>query len=174
MVGNFKHLALFLIYLVCFSCQNKERIRLGNELVSENLNVLLDDLYYFNTFGNTLTVKIDQYTGKYKSDKEVILKKFQNKFDLNDESFFDETIKIEKIPKQIGNFSLFLNTDHTFPKRNNVITVSFVNLIISKNNQYASVEVIKSLGSGAKFEIYFFKQVNNKWKFESKEVIGIG
>jgi hypothetical protein len=48
------------------------------------------------------------------------------------------------------------------------------NLIISKDNQYAAIEVIKSLGIGAKFEIYYFKRVNGKWVPDGNEVIALG
>ncbi|WP_131368692.1 hypothetical protein [Chryseobacterium luteum] len=175
MVGNFKYLALFALFLSCFSCQNRERkVQLANELITENLSVLLDNLDYFNISNDSLTVGVYQYVGEIKSDQKIVIEKFQNKFNLNDEKIFNEYIKIEKIPKKIGNYSLFLDTDNTFQKRNNIVKVSFVNFIISRNNQYASVEVIKSLGNGTKFEIYYFKQIDGKWVFDSKELIGLG
>jgi hypothetical protein len=175
MVGNFKYLVLFLLYFSCSSCQDKEKkAQLGNELISKNLNVLLDNLDYFNTSDNPLTVGIYQYVGVNKSDQEIIIKKFQDKFSLKNGKIFNNFIRLEKIPKKNGRYSLFLDTDNTFQKRHDIIKVSFVNLIISNDNKYASVEVIKSLGSGSKSEIYYFKQINGRWIFESKELIALG
>ena len=175
MVGNFKYFAFIVLYITLFSCQNKkEKSQLGKELITENLPILLDDLDYFNISENPLSVGIYHYVGENKSDQTMVIEKFQNKFNTNNEEIFKNQIEIEKIPKKIGNHSVFLNTDNTFRKQRDIINVSFVNFIISKNNQYASIEVIKSLGSGVKFEIYHFKQNNGKWIFVGKEIIGLG
>ncbi|MDH6254185.1 hypothetical protein M2347_003912 [Chryseobacterium sp. H1D6B] len=175
MAGNFKHLVLILFYFFCFSCQSSEkRSQLGSELISGNLNVLLDNLDYFNTSNNSLTVAVYQNVGENKSDQEIIVKNFQNKFNLKNEKIFDQPIRLEKIPKKIGNYPLFVDTDNTFQKRDDTLKISFVNLIISENNQYAAVEVIKSLGNGAKYEVYYFKQKNDKWIFQGKELIALG
>lgn len=175
MVGNFKYLMAFLIYFSLFSCQKNEKINeLGNELILENLPVLLDNLDYFNTNDVPISVGIYQYVGEIKSDQKMVLKKFQNRFNLNNEKIFSGQIKLGEIPEKIGNYSLFLDTHNTFQKRSDIINISFANLIISENNKYASIEVVKSLGSGAKFEIYYFKQKNGKWIFVEKEVIALG
>jgi hypothetical protein len=172
---NFKNLSCLFLYFFCFSCQNKEdKIQLGNELISENLPVLLDNLDYFKTADDPLAVGIYQYVGEAKSDQKIVIKKFQDKYNLNNEEILNSSIKLEKVPKKVSNYSVFLDTDNTFQKRKDTINVSFVNLIISKSNQYASIEVVRSLGSGAKFEMYYFKQVNGKWIFDGKELIAVG
>ncbi|WP_123902278.1 hypothetical protein [Chryseobacterium arthrosphaerae] len=175
MVGNFKYFVFILFYITLFSCQNKqEKSQLGKELITENLPILLDNLDYFDVSESPLSVGIYQYVGEIKSDQNIVIEKFQNKFNLNDEEISEYEIKLEKIPKKIGNHFVFLNTDNAFHKKSSMINISFVNLIISKNNKYASIEVVKSLGSGAKFEIYHFKQDNGKWIFAGKEIIGLG
>ncbi|MGH1518078.1 hypothetical protein [Chryseobacterium sp. JK1] len=176
MVGNFKYFVFILLHITLFSCQNKkEKSKLGKELISENLPILLDNLDYFKVSGTPhLSAGIYQYVGEVKSDQTMVIEKFQNRFNLNNEKIFNGPIKIGKIPQKIGNHSVFLNTENAFGKRSDIINISFVNFIISENNQYASIEVIKSLGSGAKFEIYYFKQNNGKWIFVGKEVIGVG
>jgi hypothetical protein len=175
MVGNFKYFAFIVLYIALFSCQNKkEKNQLGRELITENLPILMDDLDYFDVSETPLSVGIYQYVGEIKSDQSMVIKKFQNKFNTNNEEILKDQIKIEKIPKKIGNHSVFLNTDNTFHKKKDIINISFVNFIISKNKQYASIEVVKSLGSGAKFEIYYFKQNGNKWSFIGKEIIALG
>lgn len=175
MVGNFKYFAFILLYITLFSCQNKkEKSQLGKELITENLPILLDDLDYFDLSENPSSVGIYQYVGEIKPDQKIVIEKFQNRFNLNGEEIFKYQIKIEKIPKKIGVYSISLNTDNGFHKKSDMINISFVNFIISKNNKYASIEVVKSLGSGAKFEIYHFKQNNSKWMFVGKEIIGLG
>ncbi|MFZ4929543.1 hypothetical protein [Chryseobacterium sp. Mn2064] len=175
MFRNFNYLTFFLLCFSLFSCQNSEKTdEIGKELILENLPVLLDNLDYFNTNDTPLSVGIYQYVGEIKSDQKIVLKNFQNRFNLNNEKIFNGQIKIRKIPVKIGNYSLFLDKDNAFQKRTDVINISFVNPIISKNNQYACIEVVKSLGSGAKFEIYYFKQKNGKWIFVEKEVIALG
>lgn len=171
-IGNFKYLLLFIL----FSCQNKEQKKqLGKQLIIQNFSVLLDHLDYFKLSGNPLDVSIYQYVGEIKADQEAVIKKFQDKFQLSNEKIDNDPIKLAEIPqKKIGEHRLFLNSDNTFKKRNDIINVSFVNLVISKNSQYAAVEVVKSLGSGAKYEIYYFKQVNDKWVFEGKELLALG
>lgn len=175
MVGNFKYFVFILLYITLFSCQNKkEKSQLGKELITENVPTLLDNLDYFDVSGSHLSVGIYQYVGEIKSDQKMVIEKFQNKFNLNNEEIFKHQIKIEQIPKKIGNHLIFLNTDNKFHKKSDMINISFVNFIISKNNKYASIEVVKSLGSGAKFEVYHFKQDNGKWIFIGKEIIGLG
>lgn len=175
MVGNFKYFVFILLYTTLFSCQNKQdKSQLGKELITENLPILLDNLDYFDVSESPLSVGIYQYVGEIKSDQKMVIEKFQKKFNLNDDEMPEYQIKIEKIPQKIGNYSIFLNKDNEFHKKSNMINISFVNLIISKNNKYASIEVVKSLGSGAKFEIYHFKQDNGKWIFAGKEIIGLG
>ncbi|WP_294278350.1 hypothetical protein [uncultured Chryseobacterium sp.] len=175
MVGNCKHLIILFLYLSSFSCENKAtKAQLGNKLISENLNVLLDDLKYFSTSDEPLSVGVYQYIGTNKSDQELVIRKFEHKFGLTDEKIIKETIKLEKLPKSINHYPTFLDTNHSFQKKDNVIKVSFVNLIISNNNQYAAIEVIKSFGHGAKLELYYFKQVDGKWVFDSKEVLALG
>lgn len=175
MVGNFKYLVFFVLYFSCLSCQDREKkAQLGTELITENLAILLDDLDYFKISDDSLGIGVYQYVGKIKSDQEIVIKKFQDKFNLNNETIFNDPIKLKKVPKKMGIYPLFFDTDNTFQKQNNIIKVSFVNLIISKNNQCASIEVVKSLGSGAKFEIYYFKQVKGKWMFDGKELLALG
>ncbi|MDR6515457.1 hypothetical protein [Chryseobacterium camelliae] len=175
MAGNCKHLMILLLYLSSFSCQNKTtKAQLGNKLISENLNVLLDDLKYFSTSDEHLSVAVYQYIGTSKSDQEIVIRKFEHKFGLTDEKIVKDPIKLEKLPESINHYSTFLDTDHSFHKKDNVIKVSFVNLMISNNNQYAAIEVIKSFGHGAKLELYYFKQVDGKWVFDSKEVLALG
>lgn len=175
MVGSFKYFTFILLYITLFSCQNKkEKSQLGKELITENLPTLLDNLDYFDLSGRPSSVQIYQYVGEIRSDQKMVIEKFQNKFNLNNEEIFKCQIKIEKIPKKIGNYSIFLNTENKFYKKSDMITISFVNFIISKNNRYASIEVVKSLGSGTKFEIYHFKKDNGKWIFVEKEIIGLG
>jgi len=174
MDGNSKYLIFFLLFSF-ISCENKEKkTQLAYELISNNLNILLDDLDYFAISDSHFPVGVYQYIGEIESDQNIVIKKFQNKFDLKNEKIFNETIKIEKTPKTVGNYQLYLDTDDDFQKINNTIKISFVNLIISKNNRYACIEVVKSLGSAAKFEIYYFKQVNGKWIFEGKELLSLG
>lgn len=172
MVENFKYLLLFLL----FSCQNNEqKTQLGKQLITQNFTILLDHLDYFKLSGNPLDVSIYQDVGEIKADQEAVIKKFQDKFQLSNEKIDIALIKLAEIPeKRIGAYRLFLNNDNTFKNRNDVINVSFVNLVISKNNQYAAVEVVKSLGNGAKYEIYYFKQVNDKWVFDGKELLALG
>ncbi|KPE50103.1 hypothetical protein AOB46_16830 [Chryseobacterium indologenes] len=171
MIGNIKYL---LFFLLCFSCQNREKkTALGNELISENLPILLDNLDYFKTIDNPV-VGVYQFVGEIKQDQSIVIKKFQEKYNLSNEKILNSSIKLEKIQKKINNYSVFLDTDNSFKKRKDTIKVSFVNFIISKNNQYASIEVVKSLGNGAKFEIYYFKQVNGKWIFDGKQLIAVG
>ncbi|MFP3599092.1 hypothetical protein SB679_20435 [Chryseobacterium sp. SIMBA_029] len=122
-----------------------------------------------------MDVSIYQYVGEIKADQETVIKKFQDKFKLSNEKIDNDPIKLAEIPqKKIGEYRLFFNSDNTSKSRNDVINVSFVNLVISKNSQYAAVEVVKSLGSGAKYEIYYFKQVNDKWVFKGKELLALG
>lgn len=175
MAGNFKYIVFLLFGFSFFSCLNKEdKTELGAKLISENLPKLLDNSDYFNISDDPVSVGVYQYTGEIKSDQEIVVKKFQEKFGLENEEIFHNAIKVERIPKKIGKYPLFLDVDNTFQKQNSTIKVSFVNLIISKNNQYGGVEVIKSFGSGTKFEIYYFKHVGNKWIFKGKELISLG
>jgi len=175
MAGNFKYLIILFLYLSSFSCENKAtKVQLGNKLISENLNVLLDDLKYFSTSDEPLSVGVYQYIGTNKSDQEIAIKKFEDKFGLTDEKIIKEPIKLEKLPQRINHYPTFLDTDNRFQKKDNVIKVSFVNLMISSSNQYAAIEVIKSLGHGVKIELYYFKQVDGKWVFDSKEVLALG
>ncbi|WP_185288677.1 hypothetical protein [Chryseobacterium lactis] len=172
---NFKYLVFFFIYVSCISCQNKEKkIQLGKELISENLPVLLDGLGYFKIAEETLTASVYQYVGRMDPDQETVIEKFQDKFHLRNQEIFDRVIKLENIPKKIDDYPIFIKTDYGAQKQRNVIEVVLGNLIISKDNQYAAIEVIKSLGIGAKFEIYYFKQVNGKWVPDGNEVIALG
>ncbi|MCS3529347.1 hypothetical protein [Chryseobacterium sp. JUb7] len=171
----FKNLKFLVFILLCCSCQEKEdQAQLGHRIISDNLPVLLDGLDYFNIANTPLSAELYPYVGRIESDEQTLIDKFQDKFNLNNEKIFSGTIEIKKIPEKIGHYLLFLNKHDDFTKRNNRINISFVNLIISKNNRYACVEVVKSLGIGAKFEVFYFKQVNDKWIFDGKEVIALG
>jgi hypothetical protein len=107
-------------------------------------------------------------------DQETVIEKFQDKFHLRNQEIFDRVIKLENVPKKIDDYPIFIKTDYGAQKQRNVIEVVLGNLIISKDNQYAAIEVIKSLGIGAKFEIYYFKRVNGKWVPDGNEVIALG
>jgi hypothetical protein len=85
-----------------------------------------------------------------------------------------EAFKPRKSSKKDHNCPSISKSDYGAQKQRNVIEVVLGNLIISKDNQYAAIEVIKSLGIGAKFEIYYFKRVNGKWVPDGNEVIALG
>ena len=175
MIRNFKYLVFFFIYMSFYSCQNKEKIvQPGEELILENLPVLLDNLEYFDTKGEPLSVSVYQYVGEMAPDRGTVIKKFQDRFHLSNQEIFNGLIKLENVQKKIGDYPISLLTDYHSQKKENIIEVLLGNLIISKDNQYGAIEVIKSLGSGAKFEIYYFKRLHGKWTFYGNEVIALG
>lgn len=172
MVGNFKSI---LLLLFCICCQNlKKDQSLSKTLIYENLPILLDDLDYFNYSDNSLSVGIYEYVGELKSDQKFILESFRKKYPSMNGRILQSSLKLSGLPKKVNNYNVFLDTDNSFAFKSNIIKVSFVNIVVSEDSRYASIEVVKSLGSGSKFEIYYFKLMDEKWYFDGKELIALG
>ncbi|WP_131707525.1 hypothetical protein [Chryseobacterium angstadtii] len=116
-----------------------------------------------------VTLNAEVTTMDVKESIELFNAKFSLKKEKTDPIFF----KIKKIPlSRIDNYPITLVSD--FQKNQETVNVSFTNFSLDKSKNFASVTVIKSRGIGAKFEIYYFKQVNGKWIFEGKELIALG
>ena len=172
MVGNFKSI---LLLLFCICCQNVKKDRsLSKIIIYGNLPILLDDLDYFSYSDDSLSVGIYQYVGEVKSDQQLILQSFRKKYPSTNGRILQSSLRLSELPKIVNNYQVFLDTDNSFSFKSNTIKVTFVNLVVSEDGRYASIEVVKSLGSGSKFEIYYFKLLDEKWSFDGKELIASG
>lgn len=175
MAGNFK--ILFFILLI-FSCKNNQDTdeRTAVKILNQNFEILMSSVSYFDLSSiseNNNITSVNLNNEVMTMDLEESKEKFKNRFRLKQNKIDPIFFKIKSIPSnKIYNFPIKLVSFKE--KTDDNINVSFTNFLIDSSCQYSSITVIQSRGIGARFEIYYFKYINDKWVFDGKELLALG
>lgn len=172
MDGKFKIIGIIIFALLC-SCKKQENIEnSGRELITQNINVLIDSIESFDMsriqrLEKFKNIKIEKFTvgildsiiiensNFKKIDKNTFLKFNIKKNDLVN---FKSSYKINIV--KINNYDI------------NVLFVRFSNFQIKEDE--ASIIVKKNIGISMIKNRYYFKKENGVWVFEKKEFLGMG
>ncbi len=163
-----------------FSCENKQKNneQIATNIINQNFGILIDSVSYFdlskmskNAIDDNIIVNLNTEVGAMDSQESIEM--FKAKFKIKQKNIDPIFFKIKKIPEnKVDKYPITLVSNTS--KSRNVVNVSFMNFFIDSSNKYSSITVIKNRGIGAKFEIYYFKQVNGKWVFDGKELLALG
>lgn len=162
-----------------FSCKNKKETnqQVAINIMNQNFDILMDSVSFFDlskvskNINDNMVIHLNAEV--ITIDVKESEKKFRTKFGVEQEKIDPTFFKIKSIPtNKVNNYSIKL-VSH-ISNSDNSVNVSFVNFLIDKSNKFSSITVIKSRGIGAKFEIYYFKQINGKWIFDGKELLALG
>ena len=171
MVGRI--IILLFVLFNFYSCKNKiTPEKLGKDLISQNINILIDSIERFDMRAIKRPkkfehIKIEKISvglfDSIKIEKNEVGKQHKNKF-------LSFTINYNDIKNYKSDYSINL----TKFKNDDVKTVfvKFYNLKIDKN--FASIIVKKIIGISMIEDIYYFKKENDKWVFVRKEFLGMG
>ncbi|WP_316633062.1 hypothetical protein [uncultured Flavobacterium sp.] len=177
MIGNFKIIGIIFLFLI-FSCKKQNgAIEDGRELITENINVLLDSVEFFDTS----RMPVSSVSLKdFKKYKPVKIK--QIKIGLLD-SITNENLTSNEKSKFVK-FNIGKNEIFNFRSKyiieilkinnydSNILFVKFSNFRIENN--LANIEVKKVSGISMTHHKYYFKKKNGRWVFIKKELLGIG
>jgi hypothetical protein len=170
MSSNLKVLLMLFSLILLSSCKQENISEIGRELITQNINILLDSIERFDT--SKMPV----------ADKFKDIKIEQIKIGLID-SVTVETLNLNEIKNKLS-FLIAKNDLINFKSNykinivkvnnydGNLLFVSFSNFQIDKNK--ASIDVKKVIGISMTKDRYFFKNENKEWVFKSKKNIGIG
>lgn len=173
-------ISIVLIFISMMSCSEKVNYtNIGNEIVCQNMNIIFDSLNIFD-INKVYNVELDYNVAKDSSifynynltkiDSFIIKKLGIRKFNMEN----IKTFKL-KLPK-----SFLLNKRRYSVSKTNplgtVINIELFNFYIDEKNREAFLMAKKGIkgGIGYKIDIYYFKNVKNKWKYVRKDIVSTG
>lgn len=166
MLRNLNVLFLFFNLILFLCCKHEIKVDRGRELITQNLNILIDSVESFDTSKFPVSeefkdVKVEKIKiGLIDSVVVQNMKEYNTSFliNRNDLVNFKSDYEIEIV--KVNNYDI------------NFLFVSFSNFKVDKDK--ASIDVKKVIGISMITDRYFFKNDNGHWVFIIKKNIGMG
>jgi len=169
MDGKLKKMVLISLIVLCGCVKKNHNVDNGHELISQQINTLLDSLDYLNPNriprGNSKSLPVNKFTvalldsivteEAISNGKDDFLKyKIQEDDIIN----FKQDYKVKLV--QINNYDI------------NTLFVKFSNFEISGDD--ANINVTKTIGVSSVKDKYRFKKDQGVWVFKKKERLSMG
>ena len=168
---KFKLLFLLFNLILFSSCKQEIKVDSGRELITQNINVLIDSVGRFDTSKIPGSKYPNEFNVKRREIKQIKIglldsvlvqniNEYNSSFIINRNDLvnFKSNYKIEIV--KVNNYDT------------NFLFVSFSNFQIDSNN--ATIDVKKVIGIAMTIDRYFFRKEKGQWVFISKRNIGIG
>lgn len=170
MDGKFKIIVILIVAIVC-SCKKQVTVEnSGRELITQNINVLIDSIEMFD-------MRLFFVPEKYKNVKtekisiglldSIVVENLSN---IKETNFIKFNISEKEIHNYKSNYKIAIVKLNNFDTK--VLFVRFSNFEINENN--ASIVVKKVIGISMIKERYYFIKQNDMWVFKKKEFLGMG
>ena len=178
MIGNFRILVIIVPFLI-FSCNRKNGIiQNGNELITQNINVLLDSIEIFDISKMPVS---DVSTKDFKNYRAVKTKQIKigilDSIKIIDNNYLTINKEFLKFNLQKSNLINFkseykIEILKTNNYDTNILFVRFSNFNI--NNNKADIVVTKIVGISMVSNKYYFEKRDEIWVFKKKIMLGMG
>ncbi len=160
------------VTLFCFCNNHKKNDQIGKELISQNINILLDSIEHFDL----REIKRPKKFQKNKIEKikvglldSIIIDK-SNLQESKNISFVKFNIIEEDLSKYKSDYVIKIVKINNYDT--NTLFVRFSNFEIINNT--ACITVKKVIGLSMVKNVYYFKRINSIWKFQKKEFLELG
>ncbi|MDR6405867.1 MULTISPECIES: hypothetical protein [Chryseobacterium] len=185
MVGNFKLYFCFWIFLFSLSvisCNKQDTSsEIGEKIINKNINIFIDDLHW-STVEKNKNFTIPIFISNHVTDNKLFLEECDCFYIFNSEGFNVDSKStyvsffINTVPLKVENKNIKFVKENTNIDLEKYVEISFNNFYINKNQTKAFL-IVEKIGHGIRSwtkEVYFFKKVDDNWKFYKKELLLIG
>jgi hypothetical protein len=179
MIQNFKISIIIVLVLFC-SCKKQEDKDIGRELITQNINILIDSIESFDTskmpepnvslkdFKNYKPIKIEQISvGLLDS---ILIDNDENPQITNQEKFLKFNLQKSDLVNFKSEYKINIVKVNNYDT--NILFVRFSNFQMNKNE--ANIEVKMNIGISMIKNRYYFKKENDVWVFKKKKLLGMG